>query len=52
MRNNGQVNPMSVKLPTGKRLEGLQLADFARARDTIDRDHGRAPFMFAVAEAE
>ena len=52
MRNNAQVNPMSIRLPTGKRLEGLQLAGFEYTRDTIDRDRGTAPFMFAVADAE
>ena len=34
-----QVNPLSVKLPTGKRLTGNELARFQRERAAIDTQH-------------
>jgi murein DD-endopeptidase MepM/ murein hydrolase activator NlpD len=35
-RNNRQVNPLSVKLPTGKTLHGNERRRFLAARDQID----------------
>jgi murein DD-endopeptidase MepM/ murein hydrolase activator NlpD len=32
-----QVDPMSLQLPTGRKLEGRLLADFQRARSELDR---------------
>ena len=37
LRNGGQINPMSVKLPTGKKLTGNTLEEFARFRSEVDR---------------
>ena len=37
LRNGAQINPMSVKLPTGKKLTGSALETFARFRSEIDR---------------
>ena len=36
MRNKRQVNPMRVKMPSGKKLAGTELAKFSTARDSLD----------------
>lgn len=36
MRNKRQVNPMRVKMPSGKKLKGTELAKFNTARDGLD----------------
>jgi len=36
LRNKRQVNPMRVKMPSGKKLKGQELASFATARDLLD----------------
>ena len=50
MANGGQVNPMNIKLPTGKRLEGAELAAFRRAAAAINAAMA-APAAAAVADA-
>lgn len=35
--NGEQVNPMGLQLPTGRKLEGRQLAEFQRLRADLDR---------------
>lgn len=52
MVNGGQVNPMNLKLPTGKRLEGVELAGYERARSVIDERMAGTDTDFAVAEAD
>jgi murein DD-endopeptidase MepM/ murein hydrolase activator NlpD len=37
LRNNAQVNPMTVKFPASKKLEGSQLAKFQNVRDQAER---------------
>lgn len=37
MRRGAQINPMGVKFPTGRRLEGVDLLQFKHARVEIDR---------------
>ena len=37
LRNNAQVNPMTVKFPASKKLNGAQLAKFQEARAQVDR---------------
>ena len=36
IRRNVKVNPMRVKMPSGKKLKGDELAKFATARDTLN----------------
>lgn len=49
-----QVNPLGVKLPTGKRLSGDELARFQRERAEIDRQVAQAPTtnQFAAANED
>jgi len=51
LRNGRQVNPLSVRLPTGVKLEGASLAAFERVRATIDAQLAALPLMRRVAEA-
>lgn len=52
MVNNSQVNPMSLKLPTGKELEGAELAMFLETRKRVDANFDETPAMGALAAAE
>ena len=47
--NNGQVNPMNIKLPAGKRLAGSELAQFQAARRGIDVERAEAPDLLVAA---
>ncbi len=40
--NGNFVNPMKIRLPRGRELEGRILAEFRRQRDAIDELHSRA----------
>ena len=51
MVNNSQVNPMSLKLPTGRRLEGPELAVFTETRLRVDGEWARAPDFVGVQAA-
>ena len=51
LRNGRQMNPLSVRLPTGVKLEGASLATFERVRATIDAQLSALPLMQRVAEA-
>ena len=51
LRNGRQMNPLSVRLPTGVKLEGASLAAFERVRATIDAQLSALPLMQRVAEA-
>ena len=48
--NGNQVNPMNLKLPTGKRLEGVELAGVQRALDLIDSRMANTQNDFTIAE--
>ncbi len=52
MVNNSQVNPMGVKLPTGKELQGVELAVFIETRKRVDSEFNETPAMGALAAAE
>lgn len=47
--NGKQVNPRGVKLPTGKELEGSELARFERMRSEIDTKYAAAEARTQVA---
>jgi murein DD-endopeptidase MepM/ murein hydrolase activator NlpD len=44
--NGQQINPLSVRLPTGRSLEGRDLAAFRNAVEEIDRAMDRLPRQF------
>ena len=51
MVNNRQVNPMTVRLPTGKRIDDQHLAAFKKTITSIDQEvlsHGTIRFAGAV----
>lgn len=50
-KNKAKVNPLSVKLPTGKTLEGNMLAAFKKARAAIDAQYAALPSTTRVADA-
>ena len=50
--NNAQVNPMSLKLPTGRRLEGPELAMFTETRLRVDAEWDRTPAIRDLAAAD
>ena len=53
MVNNAHVNPMTLKLPTGRRLEGPDLAVFTETRLRVDGEWARTPdFVGVLAAAE
>jgi murein DD-endopeptidase MepM/ murein hydrolase activator NlpD len=37
--NNEQINPLDVKLPSGEKLAGTELAAFLAVRDTLDQQY-------------
>jgi len=50
LHNGKQVNPLSVKLPTGVRLAGTDLARFAAERDRLQVMYTELPGIRAVAQ--
>ena len=50
LHHGRQVNPMSVKLPTGLKLTGTELARFEAERDRVRRQFAALPGRRAVAE--
>ena len=48
LRGKSQVNPLSIKLPTGKRLTGTDLANFRDLRREIDREFETLPVIQPV----
>ena len=52
MVNNAQVNPMSLKLPTGRRLVSSELAVFTETRLRVDAEWDRASAIVDLATAE
>ncbi|MBI3451798.1 MAG: M23 family metallopeptidase, partial [Rhodospirillales bacterium] len=52
LRRGTQINPMSVQLPTGRKLDGVQLAKFQAARAEIDIRISSLPVRARLARAE
>jgi murein DD-endopeptidase MepM/ murein hydrolase activator NlpD len=49
LRGSRQVNPLSIKLPTGKKLTGTELAKFLDLRREIDREFDSLPTFEPIA---
>lgn len=52
LRGNRQVNPLSVKLPTGEKLKGDELARFRTARADLDRQFADLANRTRLARAD
>jgi murein DD-endopeptidase MepM/ murein hydrolase activator NlpD len=52
MLANKQVNPMSIRVPTGRKLAGSELAAFATARVAIETDMAQATVLSSTATAD
>lgn len=50
-KNRAKVNPLSVKLPTGKKLTGKMLAQFEKVRASIDAQYAALPSSTQLADA-
>ena len=50
-RKNRQINPMRLRLPTGKRLTGKRLARFMKYRAAIDQERASLPADSKVASS-
>ncbi|MFB3149203.1 MAG: M23 family metallopeptidase, partial [Alphaproteobacteria bacterium] len=50
-RKNRQINPMRLRLPTGKRLTGKKLARFMKFRAAIDQQRASLPADSKVASS-
>jgi len=51
IKNNKQVNPQKIKLPTGEKLKGDELADFQNHRREIDRLRSDASERMLMVDA-
>ncbi|MEQ8710218.1 MAG: peptidoglycan DD-metalloendopeptidase family protein [Rhodospirillales bacterium] len=51
LRGSQQVNPLSIKLPTGKRLAGADLATFRDLYRALDREFDALPVVEPVVPA-
>ena len=49
LKRGAQVNPMGVKFPTGRRLEGVDLVNFRHAKARIDQAYAEAATVLRVA---
>lgn len=52
MRRGTQINPVSVLLPTGRKLEGVDLMRFREAKADIEAQVANIPAVERVAQAE
>jgi hypothetical protein len=52
LRNSRQINPLGLKLPTGKKLKGKEVARFKIIRDKIAADYAAIPQAQPIKEAE
>ena len=55
LRNSRQINPLGLKLPTGKKLKGKEVARFKSIRDKIAADYAamaETPATAAAAKTE
>ncbi len=48
--NGGQINPLSIRLPTGRKLEGKEFATFQRNIDAIERQIAATPTKTWLAQ--
>lgn len=51
LKHKAKVNPLSVKLPTGKKLEGKMLTQFKKVRASIDAQYAALPSDTRLADA-
>ncbi len=51
LRGGKQINPLKVKLPTGAKLTGAELAAFQRSRAEIESQLTALPLVSRVADA-
>lgn len=49
--NGKKMNPMALKVPTGRKLEGRELANFKAQRETLATQMAAAPTVTKVAQA-
>lgn len=49
--NGKKMNPLALKVPTGRKLEGRELANFKAQRETIATQMAAAPAVTKVAQA-
>ena len=49
LKRGAQVNPMGVKFPTGRKLEGVDLVNFRHAKARIDQAFAEATTILRVA---
>lgn len=52
LAKQGHINPLSVKLPTGRVLKGTELAAFENFRGNLDREIAAIPLPYDVALAD
>ncbi len=50
LRQGRQINPLGLKLPTGKKLKGKEIARFKNVRDQIVNDYAATPAPSVTAE--
>ena len=50
--NGKKMNPLALKVPTGRKLEGAQLAAFKAERETMAMQMAEAPLATRVARAD
>ncbi|SLN09899.1 M23 family metallopeptidase [Oceanibacterium hippocampi] len=52
LKGDHQVNPLAIKLPTGRKLSGSMLARFAKERDSLETRFAAAPVVNRQASAD
>jgi murein DD-endopeptidase MepM/ murein hydrolase activator NlpD len=50
--NNEQINPLDVKLPSGEKLAGTELANFLEVRDSLDQQYAELISELYVAGSQ
>lgn len=48
-KNGRQINPLSVKLPAGRKLGGKMLAEFRKRTEQIDQEVAALPLATRIA---
>ena len=49
--NNKRINPLRLKLPSGKKLKGSELIQFLRVRDQASQNYAGSPVMTRLAQS-
>jgi murein DD-endopeptidase MepM/ murein hydrolase activator NlpD len=52
LRNNAQINPKKLNLPSGRSLEGKELAQFLAERDSLETRYAALPAETQYVDAE